>query len=97
MTYSDKYDSWSSPLLTLEQLEELIQTNGLECHYCKDMTTVIPKSKKDGNQMTLERIDNSKTHRIDNCKIACLECNTMRGASFTSKHFGEIKKRAKSL
>ena len=93
LTYNDKYESWSSPILTVEQVQELIKTEGLECVYCGDMTTIMPKCKKDKNQMTLERIDNSKTHRIDNCKICCLQCNLMRSNDYTSKKFKEIKSR----
>ena len=53
----------------------------------------MPSRKKDPNQMTLERIDNSKTHRIENCKICCLGCNLLRSNDYTSKHFKEIKSR----
>ena len=93
LSYNDTYECWTSPLLTLEQIQELIKTDGLLCWYCNNETTIIPNGRKDSNQMTLERIDNNKTHRISNVKIACWGCNELRGNSYDSKHFGEIKKR----
>jgi 5-methylcytosine-specific restriction endonuclease McrA len=93
LTYNDKYESWSSPLLTVGQVQDLIKRDGLECYYCNTTTTMMPVYRKDPNQFTLDRIDNNKTHRITNVKICCWQCNEERGADFTSSHFKQIKSR----
>ena len=41
---------------------EIIREQGLDCHYCKDQTRIIPNSRKDQYQFTLDRKDNNKSH-----------------------------------
>lgn len=40
-----------------------------ECTYCGDTKT----------KLTLDRVDNTKGHTVDNVNVACARCNIMRG------------------
>ena len=42
-----------------------------KCHLCGEHFTHT-------NKPTLDRIDNNKGHQIDNCLLACAECNRLR-------------------
>lgn len=89
VNFIEKYDDYFPALLQLESIITLIEKNGLSCHYCNDVVNIIPINKK--NQMTLDRIDNKQSHHIDNCVIACYDCNITRGNIVSSDRFMEIK------
>ena len=93
LSYNDKYNSYNSPLLTLGGITTIIETQGLNCHYCKVVCSIIPTRYKDPDQFTLDRVDNDKTHRADNCVVCCFKCNILRGRDYTSKEFKKIKGR----
>ena len=46
-------------------------TNTGKCHLCGEHFT-------NSNKPTLDRIDNEKGHELDNCLLACAECNKLR-------------------
>jgi len=93
LCYNTKYNAWSSPLLGIDDVLKLIDTDGLRCYYCENKVNILPSTKKDKNQFTLDRIDNEKSHAIQNCKICCLNCNDMRSNDYTSEEFKKIKSR----
>lgn len=93
LRYNQKYDKWDPKKLTVEDIKNLINKKGLDCHYCRDVCHIVPRHKLDHNQFTLERLDNNKSHTIENCVVACLSCNELRSDDFSSDHFKEIKAR----
>ena len=62
---SDKKKGYSNTL-TLEHIQEALHQ---DCTYCGDNTTL----------MTLDRIDNTIGHTIDNVLPCCYRCNNIRG------------------
>jgi hypothetical protein len=61
----------------LNSIDLLVQSN-LTCFYCKCFTLILYKNVRDGNQWSLDRIDNDKGHSHDNVVISCLKCNLQR-------------------
>ena len=95
LTYNDKYSAWSSPLLTRELIIGIIKKQGLTCSYCTKLCDIIPIARHHPSQMTLDRIDNDKTHTVNNLVVSCWSCNSMRSNDYTSKHFRRIKRYTK--
>ena len=61
------------PNMSLSFLEEMRKAQKNECCYCKvPMTDTYGKDEF----ITLERIDDSKRHKVDNVKLACFKCNS---------------------
>ena len=87
LTYNPKYECWNKPLLTGEDLIELIKKNGIECYYCQKVTNIIPSRRRDPYQTTFDRIDNSQTHISENLKVCCWRCNDARSNDFSSDEF----------
>ena len=50
----------------------------LKCFYCKEPVSLLYEHVREPKQWTLERIDNTIGHNIDNVVIACLSCNLRR-------------------
>jgi len=49
------------------------------CHYCKRDVFVLYKNTQEMHQWTLDRLDNSVAHSINNVVVSCLECNLKKG------------------
>jgi hypothetical protein len=64
--------------ITLQQTIDLLVQSNLTCLYCKCFTPILYKNVRDGNQWSLDRIDNDKGHSHDNVIISCLKCNLQR-------------------
>jgi hypothetical protein len=62
--------------LTYDNVKDLILNSYDLCAYCG--CDLQHNSKNEPKYSSIERIDESKGHIIDNCIIACLECNTAR-------------------
>ena len=80
-------------MLKVADIIKLIETKGLGCYYCDVRTILQTHTKFKKNLFTLDRIDNNKTHRIDNCVICCYSCNITRSNAFTAEEFKKIKNR----
>ena len=91
LVFNPKYDCTIPKELTIDEVVELIHEKGLSCSYCYDVVYIIPNAKNKNNQLTLDRIDNSKSHTISNCVISCLDCNLTRSDFVSSERFKEIK------
>ena len=46
-----------------------------KCFYCHCDLILLGFDSYDKKQFSIDRIDNSKAHHMDNCVISCLECN----------------------
>jgi hypothetical protein len=66
-----------NPMSVSNLILMLNDSDGL-CYYCKKPFHVIPIHKNDSEQWSLDRIDNTQIHSIDNCVISCLKCNLVR-------------------
>ena len=64
--------------ITVQQTIDLLVHSNLTCFYCKCFTPILYKNVRDGNQWSLDRIDNDKGHSHDNVVISCLKCNLQR-------------------
>lgn len=62
-------------IITYSQCLEKLVLSKLKCYYCKCVTLLMYKDKREPKQWTLDRIDNNKGHHDDNVVICCLECN----------------------
>lgn len=61
----------------------------MNCSYC-GIETNLDYCNYSQNQLTLDRIYNSDNHRIKNCLICCLKCNTTRSNDNTSAEFKKL-------
>ena len=93
LLYNDKYDTYTSEILTGKAIQDIICEQGLLCHYCKIVCEIIPKKRRAHNLFTLDRIDNRLTHKKGNLLVCCYRCNTTRSNDFTSEDFKRIKQR----
>lgn len=50
----------------------------LNCYYCNSDMFILYKNVRDPKQWTVDRINNSNGHNIDNIVLSCLECNLKR-------------------
>ncbi len=96
LRYNDKYECWTSKPLSHSDIIEIIREQGLDCHYCKDQTRIIPNSRKDQYQFTLDRKDNNKSHTPDNLLVCCYSCNEMRSNVYSVGEFSKIRRRCVS-
>ena len=62
--------------LTVEAVVKLLDTI-TKCPQCNCDFEYM--NRQNPNGVTIQRIDNSKTHTIDNCTLWCYKCNTRDG------------------
>lgn len=78
-----------------EVVEKLLECNGA-CFYCKQPIHVLYEFCREPKQWTLERIDNTLGHTVENVVIACLHCNLHRKTMYHERYLFtkqlEIKK-----
>ena len=65
--------------VSLENVIDKLLCSRLKCFYCKQCCELLYKNVYSKLQWTLDRIDNSVGHNIDNVVISCLECNIKKG------------------
>jgi len=63
----------------------LIRDCNLICHYCKEDSLILYETRRDMSQWTVDRIDNSIGHDVDNIVISCLKCNLQRRSQNADK------------
>lgn len=68
----------SSKFLTFESVIEKMNDCQLKCRYCKSEMFVLYDITREMNQWSIDRVDNTHGHNIDNFHLACLECNLKR-------------------
>lgn len=65
--------------------KSLLLNNHMTCYYCRDHVYVLYKRSRDMSQWSLDRIDNSYGHNVDNVVISCLKCNLERKSRDATK------------
>jgi hypothetical protein len=64
--------------ITFESIIKKMRETELKCRYCKGEMYVLYDKIRDGNQWSVDRVDNDVGHNIDNFHLACLTCNLKR-------------------
>ena len=67
--------------IDIKGFKRLLQKFRYHCHYCWQFIVV--------DNLSLDRIDNSKAHTEDNCVIACTSCNKRRKDELYKKFYRE--------
>ena len=73
---NDRKDNRPKGDLTVDSVVKLLDTI-TKCPQCNCDFEYI--NRQNPNGVTIQRIDNSKTHTIDNCTLWCHKCNTRDG------------------
>jgi uncharacterized protein YijF (DUF1287 family) len=76
----------SDKFVTLDSVVHALQESFLLCFYCRLPVQFFYEFRNDPRQWTLERIDNSMGHNVDNVEIACLECNIRRRTMYHERY-----------
>tara|TARA_B100000073_G_scaffold334137_1_gene326344 strand:+ start:4386 stop:4916 length:531 start_codon:yes stop_codon:yes gene_type:complete len=76
----DKYNSIFNinEFVTYEYVIKLLKESKLLCKYCSNQVYVLYRNVRFDFQWTLDRINNSIGHNINNVYICCLKCNLER-------------------
>lgn len=61
----------------LETIDKLLASDML-CYYCNQPCHVFYERVREMSQWSLDRIDNSLCHGVDNVVVSCLQCNLHR-------------------
>ena len=64
--------------ITYSQMIQKIIDSQLKCYYCKCSLVILFNKKREGEQWTLERLNNNLGHYDSNTCISCLKCNLSR-------------------
>lgn len=76
--------------LTIEGFKKIIRKSNGYCNYCRK--DLISRNEVGVEEiLTLDRINNKFPHNINNCVLACVECNTARSNKIDSFEFRESK------
>ena len=88
--WNNKYNCFNHSPLILDEVLELLKSDGLICCYCNNTVLLDYPYKYYPKQLTLERMENSQPHHIKNLKVACYCCNMLRNDSMSSEKFKGI-------
>jgi hypothetical protein len=64
--------------LSEQHTYELLDKSELLCHYCSMPIMVVYRNVRYEYQWSLDRIDNTRGHDLENVVISCLKCNLAR-------------------
>lgn len=64
--------------ITYTQTVDLLKSSECKCSYCHVPLLLFYKTKNDGDQWTLDRIDNTIGHNFGNVICSCLDCNIQK-------------------
>ena len=67
-----------SNFINLTHIIQLLKDCNLMCVYCKQNIFILYRNVRDDYQWTLDRIDNTMGHNINNTTVSCLKCNLQR-------------------
>jgi len=75
----------TNEIISLIQCIELLINSNNKCYYCNEICYIFYQHIRCPNQWTLDRIDNSIGHNLNNVVIACLQCNLKRKNTNSNK------------
>lgn len=61
-----------------EEVCEMMIHQKYKCYYCHKQFLMLYKNTRDPLQWSIDRVDNSKSHCLDNIVVSCLQCNLQR-------------------
>lgn len=61
-----------------EHTKTMLVNDRMTCYYCRGDVYILYKRARDMSQWSLDRINNSLGHNVDNVVISCLKCNLER-------------------
>ena len=64
--------------ITLDETIEKLVSSRLKCKYCYQKMLIFYNKVRDGEQWTLDRINNDLSHTCENVVACCLKCNLQR-------------------
>ena len=67
-----------SEFVDIATILQMFRECNAKCYYCSCNMLVMYKFVREPTQWTIDRIDNSKGHNINNIVLACLKCNLSR-------------------
>lgn len=73
--------------ITTETTIEKLVSCKLKCYYCKNEMNIFYKNVRENNQWTLDRIDNTISHKSNNVIVSCLKCNLERRTQDKNKFY----------
>lgn len=85
--YCANFDQFIDQELQLHQVMLLIKEDGMICYLCKKEVVLEYDKRYQGNQFTLDRVDNRKSHEIANCRVCCFTCNILRMNEYSPQEF----------
>ena len=65
-------------LIKMDECIDKLVLSKMKCYYCNENMLLVYENVREPKQWTLDRIDNSKGHIIENVVISCLDCNLKR-------------------
>jgi hypothetical protein len=65
-------------LISIINCIELLIKSNIVCYYCNDPCLIFYEHIRYSKQWTLDRIDNTTGHTLNNVVISCLHCNLQR-------------------
>ena len=69
--WNNKYNCYNHQPLILDEVLDLLKSDGLTCFYCHQTVLFDYPYKYHSKQFTLEKILNSQSHHIQNLKVCC--------------------------
>ena len=72
--------------MDVECVLKLLQESKNTCYYCKSNVKLFYEKVREPIQWTLERLDNSIGHNMNNCVISCLKCNLSRRTMYHERY-----------
>ena len=71
----------SDSFISIDGIIDKLLTSKMLCYYCLNDVCIFYDKVRQGNQWTLERLDNNIGHTDANTVISCLDCNLKRRTS----------------
>lgn len=71
----------SDSFILIDEIIDKLLTSKMLCYYCRKDVCIFYDKVRQGNQWTLERLDNTIGHTDANTVISCLDCNLKRRTS----------------
>lgn len=72
-----EFDMNRNPI-TLNDACLLLKKEEYRCHYCRELLYIIHRNTREPLQWSLDRIDNTRGHDVDNLVVSCYKCNVNR-------------------
>ena len=75
--------------VTEQRVKDIAVMQRMACYYCATVMKVDVDRRKNPDAVTIERIENTLPHWLENCVLACSGCNYSRQDTYTFDEFKE--------